>query len=312
MPYLVTGCAGFIGSHLCERLLGQGLRLAGVDCFTDYYAREIKEQNLKSFLKHPNFSFHPVDLNSAPLQELIKEVDGIFHLAAQPGVRASWGRSFEVYLQHNLLALQKLLEAAKEQGGPRIVFASSSSVYGDTDRFPTPETAAKQPLSPYGVTKLAGEALCDLYCKNYGLDIISLRFFTVYGPRQRPDMAFHRFFRALLQGQPIHVYGDGRQTRDFTYIADILDGVIAAMEKGVSGRAYNLGGGHQRQLLEVIRLLAQFCDRDPVLQFEPVQKGDVRDTYADNSLARAELGCDPKSDLKTGLAEQLKWIKGLP
>jgi nucleoside-diphosphate-sugar epimerase len=309
MRYLVTGCAGFIGSHLSERLLAAGHRVIGVDCFTDYYAREIKAQNLAKFLKHPNFTFHEVDLNSAALPELLDKADGVFHLAAQAGVRASWGKSFQVYLDLNLLALQKILEALKERGGPRLVFASSSSVYGDTDRFPTPETAGKRPLSPYGVTKLAGEALCDLYGHNYGLEIISLRFFTVFGPRQRPDMAFHRFFRALIEGQPIKIFGDGQQTRDFTYVADIVEGAVAAMERGVAGRAYNLGGGNQRQLLEVIRTLADVAGKDPILNFEAPQKGDVRDTCADNSLARKELGFEPKYDLKTGLTEEFNWIK---
>jgi len=309
MRYVVTGSAGFIGSHLSERLLEKGHRVIGVDCFTDYYAREIKEQNLQGFLHHQNFKFFEVDLNTATLPELLNQADGVFHLAAQAGVRASWGKSFQVYLDLNLLALQKILEALKERGGPRLVFASSSSVYGDTDRFPTPETAAKRPLSPYGVTKLAGEALCDLYGHNYGLEIVSLRFFTVYGPQQRPDMAFHRFFRALLEGKPIRIFGDGQQTRDFTFVADIVEGTVAAMERGVPGRAYNLGGGNQRQLLDVIRLLAEVAGKDPVLEFEAPQKGDVRDTYADNSLARKELGFEPKSDLKSGLVGELNWIK---
>ena len=309
MRYVVTGCAGFIGSHLSERLLQAGHQVTGVDCFTDYYPREIKAQNLQGLLQRPNFTFHEVDLNSAALPELLAKTDGVFHLAAQAGVRASWGKSFQVYLDLNLLVLQKILEALKERGGPRLVFVSSSSVYGDTDRFPTPETARKRPLSPYGVTKLAGEALCDLYGHNYGLEIISLRYFTVYGPRQRPDMAFHRFFRALLDGQPIRIFGDGRQTRDFTYVADIVAGTVAAMERGVPGRAYNLGGGNQWQLLDVIRLLAEVAGKDPVLEFEAPQKGDVRDTYADNSLARKELGFDPKKDLKEGLSQELSWIK---
>jgi UDP-glucose 4-epimerase len=309
MRYLVTGCAGFIGSHLSERLLQAGHQVSGVDCFTDYYPREIKARNLQGFLQRPNFTFHEVDLNTATLSELLEQADGVFHLAAQAGVRASWGKSFQVYLDFNLLALQQLLEVLKNRGGPRLVFVSSSSVYGDTDRFPTPETARKRPLSPYGVTKLAGEALCDLYGHNYGLEIISLRYFTVYGPRQRPDMAFHRFFRALLEGQPIRIFGDGRQTRDFTYVADIVAGTVAAMERGVPGRAYNLGGGHQRRLLEVIRLLAEVAGQDPILNFEAPQKGDVRDTCSDNSLAREELGFDPKKDLKEGLSQELSWIK---
>ncbi len=311
MHYIVTGCAGFIGSHLCERLLNAGHSVVGVDCFTDYYAREIKQDNLKISREHPEFKFLEKDLNELDLPALVDGADGIYHLAAQAGVRASWGTSFDIYLNNNLKVTQRLLEAIKDKGGPRMACASSSSVYGDTDRFPTPEDARKAPLSPYGVTKIAGEAMCYLYEKNHDVDVVSLRYFTVYGPRQRPDMAFHRFIKAMLTGGPITVFGDGSQTRDFTYVDDIIDGTIGSMEKGVGGRAYNLGGGHQTALIDTIRMIETLTGGKAQINFQEKQKGDVKDTASDTSLARADFDYAPNYNLEKGLAAEVEWVKEL-
>ncbi len=311
MNYLVTGCAGFIGSHLCEKLLEKGHSVRGVDCFTDYYAYKIKEANLAGFRSHPDFDFRDADLNEIDLVRLIDGMDGIYHLAAQPGVRASWGRSFDIYLNQNIRATQRLLEAIHNINGPRMAMASSSSIYGDTDQFPTPESARTAPLSPYGVTKQACEGLANLYCHNYGIDVISLRFFTVYGPRQRPDMAFHRFIKAMLTGNPITVYGDGSQTRDFTYIDDIIQGTIGSMEGGTAGKAYNLGGGHQTPLIDAIKLIESLTGANADIQFQEKQKGDVKDTSSDTTQAREDFGYDPNYDLEKGMKAEVEWMKQL-
>ncbi|MEK6709690.1 MAG: NAD-dependent epimerase/dehydratase family protein, partial [Nitrospinota bacterium] len=255
--FLVTGAAGFIGSHLCERLLGAGARVVGVDRFSSYYARADKEENLAALKGMKNFEFHEIDLSGDPLEGLLERVDGVFHLAAQAGVRASWGKSFEVYLADNLLATQRLLEGVKGRPVRRFVFASSSSVYGEGAEGPTREDSPKRPLSPYGVTKLGGENLCNLYHQNHGVPAVSLRYFTVYGPRQRPDMAFHRFLEAGLRGEPISLYGDGEQSRDFTYVADAVEGTFAAMEKGGPGAVYNIGGGQRATVNEVLRCIEE-------------------------------------------------------
>lgn len=311
MKYIVTGAAGFIGSHLSERLIREGHELVAIDCFTDYYARGLKEQNAAGLRGRPNCRFLESDLNDLELAPLLAECDGVFHLAAQAGVRASWGKSFDHYLHHNIRATQRVLEAAAETGGPRIVYASSSSVYGDSDQLPAQETGPTRPRSPYGVTKLCCEALADLYRANHRVEAIGLRYFTVYGPRQRPDMAFHRFIRALLQGGEILVYGDGRQTRDFTYIDDIVEGTLRVMERGVAGRVYNIGGGHTTPLMEAIEKLGAIIGATPRLKHLESQKGDVRDTEADTSLIKAETGFAPASDLEQGLRAQVEWEKGL-
>src|SRR5262245_64919423 len=219
---LVTGVAGFIGSHLAERLLRDGVRVTGVDCFTDYYDPAIKRRNLERARSHPEFALVELDLGEADLAAL-PDVQVVYHQAAQPGVRASWGADFAIYTHHNVLATQRLLERYRGSSLERFVYASSSSVYGDAERYPTDEGLLPRPLSPYGVTKLAGEHLALLYARNFGMPVVALRYFTVYGPRQRPDMAFHRFCRALLTGQAITVYGDGRQSRDFTFVADAVE-----------------------------------------------------------------------------------------
>jgi UDP-glucose 4-epimerase len=232
----------------------------------------------------------------------------IFHLAAEPGVRSSWGQRFENYLQNNVIATQHLLEALKDHPDTRLVYASSSSIYGDAEQLPTPESATPRPVSPYGVSKLSAEHLCYLYRVNYGLDEVVLRYFTVYGPRQRPDMAFHRFCRAALAGEPISVFGDGRQTRDFTFVSDIVAGTLAAADPELaSGGVYNLGGGSQTSIREVVGLLEGLAGRDLDVRYSSKEHGDVKDTSADTTLARRDLGFSPSATLQAGLAAQFEW-----
>ncbi|HDJ24226.1 MAG TPA: NAD-dependent epimerase/dehydratase family protein [Candidatus Aminicenantes bacterium] len=311
MTILVTGVAGFIGSHLAERLLDEGHQVIGIDCFTDYYARWIKEKNLSPLLAHPAFEFIEADLNEIELPSLLKKVEIAFHLAAQAGVRASWGESFDEYIHHNIAATQKLLETAKNISLKKIIYASSSSVYGATTELPMRETSPCWPYSPYGVTKLAGEHLCLLYHKNYGLPCVSLRFFTVYGPRQRPDMAFHKFLSSLLNNQPLTVYGTGEQTRDFTYISDIIDGLMSSLVHGQAGEVYNLGGGHQIKLKKIFPLLEKITGLKLNINYLQVQQGDVPHTLASITKARQELNYQPEHSLEEGLKAEWEWIKML-
>jgi UDP-glucose 4-epimerase len=309
---LVTGAAGFIGSTLAERLLAEGAEVVGIDCFTDYYPRPMKERNLAGARAHPRFRFVESRLQDADLTELLSDRTHIFHLAAQAGVRKSWGRDFAVYTQNNVEATQMLLEAAC--GRPtleRLVYASSSSVYGDLVAMPMKEDALPQPVSPYGVSKLAAEQLCYLYFANFGLPTVSLRYFTVYGPRQRPDMGFHKFLRAAIRQEPITVYGDGEQTRDFTYVHDAVSATIAAALRGVPGRVYNIGGGSRVTINQVLEMVGRVSGRQPRIQADPAQKGDMRHTYADTSLARADLGFDPTVGLEEGLAAEHQWLAGI-
>jgi UDP-glucose 4-epimerase len=308
---LVPGGAGFIGSHLSERLLADGWDVTAVDAFTDYYARSLKEHNLAGLRGRAGYTLIEADLLDLDLPGLLHGVDVVFHHAAQAGVRASWGRSFEVYTQNNVLTTQRLLEAAKDAALTRFVYASSSSVYGDAETFPTAETARPQPVSPYGVTKLAAEHLCSLYHRNFGVPAVSLRYFTVYGPRQRPDMGFHIFLRAILTGQPIRVYGDGQQTRDFTFVADAVQANIRAAELGPPGGVYNIGGGARVSLLDVLRMLERITGRSADLRFEAAQKGDARHTAADTSRARADLGYAPAVGLEEGLTREAEWMAQL-
>jgi UDP-glucose 4-epimerase len=308
MKALITGVAGFIGSTLAERLVADAVDVVGIDCFTDYYPRPIKEANVATLLGRPGFSFVESTLQAADLNRLLDGVTHVYHLAAQAGVRKSWGRDFQVYTTNNIEATQVLLEACVGKPLHRLVYASSSSVYGEAAPIPMREDAVPHPLSPYGVTKLAAEHLCHLYSTNHGVPCTSLRYFTVYGPRQRPDMAFNRFLRAASQRQPIAVFGDGGQTRDFTFVADAVAGTLAAGERGVPGRAYNLGGGSRVSLNEVLDIIAQVTGQPLTIERGPAQKGDVRDTYADTSLARADLGFHPTVSLADGLAEEFHWL----
>jgi nucleoside-diphosphate-sugar epimerase len=306
---MVTGAAGFIGSHVAESLLADGHEVVGVDAFVDYYPRAQKERNLAGARAHPAFTLVEGRLQDLDLAPLLAGTGQVYHLAAQAGVRASWGRDFEGYTDHNVLATQRLLEAALEAGVPRVVNASSSSVYGDAPALPLREDGPCRPLSPYGVTKLAAENLGLLYEKNHGLPVVSLRYFTVYGPRQRPDMAFHKFLKACRDGETIRVYGDGRQTRDFTFVADIVAATRAAGDSGRSGCVYNVGGGERIALLDVLGLVQEVTGRRVDIVHEEAQKGDMRDTFADTSAARRDLGFVSTVGLRDGLAAEWDWIR---
>ena len=310
MKVVVTGAAGFIGSHLTESLLSDGHEVTGVDAFTDYYARSAKEHNLEASHKHRGFRLVEGRLQDLDLRPVLDGVGQVFHLAAQAGVRASWGREFAHYTEHNVLATQRLLEAARAAGGPRVVYASSSSVYGDAPALPLREDARCEPVSPYGVSKLAAEHLGVLYHRNFGLPVVSLRYFTVYGPRQRPDMAFHRFLRAARDGEPIHVFGDGRQTRDFTFVSDIVAATRAAADSGRPGSVYNVGGGERVVLNDVLRQIEDVTGRRLTVVRDEVQKGDMRDTFADTTAARRDLGFRSTVSLAQGLEREWTWIRG--
>lgn len=309
MKVLVTGCSGFIGSHLTDRLLYEGYNVVGVDCFTDYYPRSYKERNIENALKHSNFEFIEEDLLELDIHNIVVDVDYIFHEAAQAGVRKSWGKDFKIYVDNNILATQRLLEACKGKN-IRFVFASSSSVYGDVNKLPMKEDYYPMPVSPYGASKLACESLCYLYWKNFGVSTVSLRYFTVYGERQRPDMAFHRFIKAMLDGETIEIYGDGEQTRDFTYVSDIVNGTLLAAESDVEGEVINIGGGSRVSVNEVLGVLEDILGNDADVNYLHMQKGDVRHTYADISKAEV-IGYEPETMLKDGLEEEVRWLKSL-
>jgi UDP-glucose 4-epimerase len=309
---LVTGAAGFIGSHLSDALLDRGAQVVGLDCFTDYYPRAIKEANLAHNLRRTRFRFIETRIQDADLGAILDGVTHVFHLAAQAGVRKSWGRDFRVYTDNNIDASQQMLEACVGRPLHRFVYASSSSLYGDNVSIPMREDALPQPVSPYGVSKLAAEQLCTLYSVNHGVPATSVRYFTVYGPRQRPDMAFHRFIRAALEGSPITLYGDGEQTRDFTYVTDAVAATIAAGEQGVPGRAYNIGGGSRVTVNHVLEIIGRLAGRTLDVRREPAQKGDMRDTYADTSLAKADLGFAPRVSLEAGIEAEYRWLSTTP
>jgi UDP-glucose 4-epimerase len=308
MRALVTGAAGFIGSHLCDRLTEHGHDVIGIDCFTDYYSRAVKETNLSSLRARARFRFVECSIQEARWPALLDGVTHVFHLAAQAGVRGSWGSDFSVYTAANIDATQVLLEACRNHPLERFVYASSSSVYGDRVAIPMREDARPQPLSPYGVTKLAAEHLCMLYHENCGVPAVALRYFTVYGPRQRPDMAFHRFLGALLADRPIRLYGDGEQTRDFTFVEDIVTATVAAAERGVAGAVYNIGGGSRVSMNRVIEILARCTGRIPDVRRDAPQKGDMRDTFADTARARADLEFVPRVPLDEGIHAEYQWL----
>ncbi|MFC2157473.1 NAD-dependent epimerase/dehydratase family protein [Acidobacteriota bacterium] len=311
MTCIVTGAAGFIGSHLSRRLLKEGFSVTGIDCFTDYYPRWIKEQNLESLKASPQFTLIESNINELDLRELFSGAEYVFHLAAQAGVRASWGESFTIYTHNNIEATQKILESAKNSRLKKIIFASSSSVYGSSPDLPWMEDSPKLPHSPYGVTKLAAEKLCSLYYRNYEIPAVSLRYFTVYGPGQRPDMAFHRFFKAVNEGEAIPVYGNGQQTRDFTYVDDIVEANISAMNEGLPGEIYNIGGGHRKKLADLFPLFKKITGKDIVISWQDNQKGDVPDTFANIEKAQRDLGYFPRTDIEVGLKKEWDWLKML-
>lgn len=303
---LVTGCAGFLGSHLCEALVSGGDAVVGIDCFTDYYSRWQKEANLASLRSAPGFRLVEADLAEARLEPLLDDVDVIFHLAAQPGVRVSFGPSFDAYLRHNVRATQRLLEAAAGRDLNAFVYASSSSVYGDQTVYPAREDAALRPLSPYGATKVITEQLAGAFWQSAGLPVVGLRYFTAYGPRQRPDMAFSRFLDAALDGRPLSVLGDGRQVREFTYVADVVRATIAAADIGELGSVYNVGGGLPVALLDVIAVLEDLLGRRLEVEHTETAPGDPRRTEADITRAARDLGYRPVTDLASGLAAQIE------
>jgi nucleoside-diphosphate-sugar epimerase len=307
---LVTGAAGFIGSTLAERLLSHGADVVGLDCFTDYYPRAIKERNLSGPRAHANFRFVESRIQDADLPALLADRTHVFHLAAQAGVRKSWGRDFAIYTTNNIEATQVLLEACTNVKLEKLVYASSSSVYGDHTPMPFREDALPQPVSPYGVSKLAAEQLCYLYFANFGVPTVALRYFTVYGPRQRPDMGFHKFLRATMLGEPITLYGDGEQTRDFTFVADAVRATADAAVRGIPGRVYNIGGGSRVSVNEVLEMIGRVAGRKPLVTIDPAQKGDMRHTYADTWLARMDIGFVPTVGLEEGLAAEHQWLTG--
>ena len=307
---LVTGCAGFIGSHLTESLLHDGISVVGVDCFNANYGRAQKLDNLRQALDWKSFEFVPLDLAAGDLAELVQDVDVVFHLAAEPGVRSSWGSRFERYVTNNVLATQQLLMALQEVPGRRLVYASSSSIYGQAASLPTSEDVIPAPISPYGMTKLSGEHLCRIYHVNHGLEVVSLRYFTVFGPRQRPDMAFNIFCRKALHSEEIEVYGDGQQTRDFTFVDDVVAATRAAAVAPIeAGGAYNIGGGLRGSLRDVLGTIEQIAGQPLKLRFSGEQAGDVRDTGAETSKARAHLGFAPSTSLEAGIAAEFDWLK---
>jgi len=302
--FLVTGAAGFIGSHLCEALLARGESVLGLDSFTDYYDPARKRANLTDALA-AGLEFRRLDLVRDALDAALEGIDVVCHLAAQPGVRPSWSEDFDLYAQRNIVATQRLLEATLRAGGPRFVLASSSSVYGNVGEQPARESDRLTPVSPYGLTKAACEELVGVYRRVHGLSAVSLRYFTAYGPRQRPEMAFASFIRAVLSGRPLHVLGDGRQTRDFAYVADVVAATIAAAER-LPGPVYNVSGGKSSTLLEAIAHIERLTGRRALLRFSPSARGDAYRTMADLTAARRDLGYSPEVTLGEGLARQVQ------
>lgn len=307
MNCLVTGAAGFIGSQLCERLLRDGHTVSGLDAFIPYYAPEAKQRNLSTALAHPAFRFHRLDLRTDPLDETLTGVDVIFHLAAMPGLTASW-TDFDLYQSCNITATQRLLEALRRAGqATRLVVISTSSVYG---RFASgDEMLPTRPISPYGVTKLASEQLCRAYAESLGFPLVILRYFSVYGPRQRPDMGYHRFMAALLEGHPIEVYGDGQQVRGNTYVDDCVEATLAAVTAR-PGEIYNIGGGEAASVWDILRKIEAIAGRRFEVRTRPERPGDQRHTFADTTRLRAHLGWAPRVSLDEGLARQWEWHKG--
>ncbi len=311
MKCLVSGAAGFIGSHLCEYLIDKGCEVTGIDSFMDYYPKSIKEANIAALKTDKKFEFVEASLLEVNLAKLLKGVEVVFHQAAQAGVRASWGENFKVYSDNNILATQMLLEACTSNPVKKFIYASSSSVYGDTQDLPMKESSLPRPVSPYGVSKLAAEHLCWLYFRNFGVPTVSLRYFTVFGDRQRPDMAFHRFFRWAIERKPIAVYGDGEQSRDFTHVDDIVEANWLASKNGLPGEVFNIGGGSRISLNDVIPIIQDIVGREIEVRYEGTQKGDVRHTSADMTKARLELGYEPKMPIEEGLRDEYAWITRL-
>jgi len=309
MRVLVTGVAGFIGSSVSEKLLDQGIQVIGVDSFFDYYPRKIKEKNLEFLLSQSDFEFVEADILEIDWDKIISGVKGVFHQAAIAGVRASWGQKFDQYVQNNILGTQRLLEACKDKSIEKFIYASSSSIYGDTKELPIRESSPTNPISPYGVSKLAAEHLSSLYFKGYGVPTVSLRYFTVYGPRQRPDMAFHKFITAVMNGDQIEVYGTGEQTRDFTFIDDAVQANIQAFKSARAGEVYNIGGGSRIKLIDAIRIIEEIVGTEANLVYTEPQRGDARHTFSDVTKAKKDFDYAPQVDVKSGLEKHYEWLK---
>lgn len=310
---IVTGAAGFVGSHLVETLLDRGERVIGIDQFNDYYDPILKRKNINTFENHGDFQLIEANIQDLDWRSLLADVDVVYHQAAQAGVRASWGEGFRAYTERNLNATQAILEAAKDAKQlQRLVFASSSSVYGNAETLPTSEKTCPQPVSPYGITKLASEQLCLLYYRNFGVPVVGLRYFTVYGPRQRPDMAFHKFFKAVLLDEAIPIYGDGQQTRDFTFISDaIAANLAAASAPEAAGEVFNIGGGSRVSLAQVIETMEEIVGHPIRRERMESAIGDARHTGADVSKAERLLGYKPQVSLREGLTREWQWIQSI-
>lgn len=308
---IVTGAAGFIGSHLTQALLEQGKEVIGIDEFNDYYDPAFKWKNIAPLQTSPNFTLISSNIQDLDWSKLLQDVDVVYHQAAQAGVRASWGQGFRAYTERNINSTQVMLEAAKDAKHlTRFVFASTSSVYGDAETLPTHEGIPPQPVSPYGITKLAAERLCGLYHKNFGVPFVALRYFTVYGPRQRPDMAFHKFFKAVLADEAIPIYGDGQQTRDFTFVKDaVAANLAAATTPQAVGEIFNIGGGSRVVLTEVLDTMEEIVGQPIKRNHIEKAMGDARHTAADVSKARQILGYQPQVSLKSGLTQEWQWVK---
>jgi nucleoside-diphosphate-sugar epimerase len=307
---LITGAAGFIGSHLAERCLELGWRVIAVDAFTDYYDPARKRDNVRDVTGHDHYEAVEGDLLEIDLERLLREVSVVFHLAAQPGVRISWDR-FDRYVRMNVNVTQRLLHAARDLPLEKVVIASSSSVYGDAETLPTSEVATPLPVSPYGVTKVATEQLAQVYCRSFSVPTVCLRYFTVYGPRQRPDMGFHKLIDSALRGEEFEIYGDGEQTRDFTFVRDAVAATISAAGLGRAGAAYNIGGGARTSLNTVLDMVGEILARPLARVYREAQPGDARHTAADTTRARSELEFVPACDLRSGLREQVAWQSSL-
>lgn len=308
MQALVTGVAGFIGSTLAERLVSDGWSVRGVDCFTPYYDEESKRSNLLGLRASPQFELIEADLLTADLAPLLEGTDVMFHLSGQPGVRLSWAEGFHTYVDLNINVTQRLLEAARNTELRRFVYASSSSIYGQAAVAPTDEDQPTRPYSPYGVTKLAGELLCSAYAANFGVPTTSLRYFTVYGPRQRPDMATHRLIEAALEGHTFPLFGDGEQMRDFTFVDDIVNAnVLAATANVPAGTVCNAAGGGSVRLIELVNLVGELVGRPVSIDWQPAQPGDVRCTGGSIERAKQLLAWAPAVDLRAGVERQVEW-----
>ena len=308
MHALVTGAAGFVGSHLCERLVADGHEVRAVDCVTPYYSVDQKRRNLSALEPLDGCEVTEADLRTCDLPPLLEGIDVVFHQAGQPGVRASWADGFASYVEHNVLVTQRLLEVVRDRDLRRFVFASSSSVYGDAPSYPTTEEDLPRPQSPYGVTKLAAEHLCGVYARQWRVPTIALRYFTVYGPRQRPDMAMHRLIEAAFGGSAFPLFGDGMQVRDFTFVDDVIDANVAAATRDLApGQVVNIAGGTQATLLDVIGIVGELVERPVPLDRRPAELGDVARTGGAVERAHDLLRWEPQVRLRDGLASQVAW-----